>query len=163
MERCSPHSVTTHVCSISGDSRRSKVFREDRMRRVTRIVLPSLAAAILAVAGLCAVPASNAYAQSQQQPGLSGPAPDVSDQKLDATAAAIKQVIGIKNDHQRRIEAAAEQTDRERIADEAKTALEKAVTEQGLSVPEYNSILVVAQNNPEVQEKIRQRIRPSGK
>jgi hypothetical protein len=132
------------------------------MRRVTRIVLPSLAAAILAVAGLCAVPASNAYAQSQQ-PGLSGPAPDISDQKLDAIAAAIKQVIGIKNDHQQRIEAAAEQTDRERIADEAKTALEKAVTDQGLSVPEYNSILVVAQNNPEVQEKIRQRIRPSGK
>lgn len=135
------------------------------MRRVTRIVLPSLAAAILTVAGLYAVPASNVYAQSQfqQQPGLSGPAPDVSDQKLDAAAAAIKQVIGIKNDYEQRIEATAEQTDRERIADEAKTALEKAVTDQGLSVPEYNSILVMVQNDPEVQEKILRRIRPSGK
>ena len=134
------------------------------MRRVTRIGLRSLTAAILTVAGLYAVPTSNVYAQSQfqQQPGLSGSAPEVSDQKLDAAAAAIKQVIGIKNDHQNRIEAA-DPTDRERIADETKSALEKAVTDQGLSVPEYNSILVIAQNDPDVQEKIRQRIRPSGK
>ena len=39
----------------------------------------------------------------------------------------------------------------------------KAVTDQGLSVQEYTSILVVAQNDPEVREKIVQRIRPSDK
>jgi Domain of unknown function (DUF4168) len=141
-----------------------KVFREGRMRRVTRIVPRFLTAAILTVAGLYAVPASNVYARSQfqRQPGLSGTAPDVSDQKLDAAAAAIKQIIGIKNEYALRIEAA-EPTDRERIAEEAKIALEKAVTDQGLSVPEYNSILVMARNNPQVQEKIRQRVRPSGK
>jgi hypothetical protein len=32
---------------------------------------------------------------------------------------------------------------------------------QGLSVEEYDSILEVAQNDPDVREKIRQRIRPS--
>jgi hypothetical protein len=39
----------------------------------------------------------------------------------------------------------------------------KAITDQGLSVEEYDSILEVAQNDPEVREKIRQRIRPSAK
>jgi hypothetical protein len=34
----------------------------------------------------------------------------------------------------------------------------KAVTDQGLSVEEYNSILEVAQNDPGVREKIRQRM-----
>jgi hypothetical protein len=34
---------------------------------------------------------------------------------------------------------------------------------QGLSLEEYDSILEVAQNDPEVREKIRQRIRPSAK
>jgi hypothetical protein len=37
------------------------------------------------------------------------------------------------------------------------------VTDQGLSLPEYTSILVIAQNDPEVQKKILQRLGPSGK
>ena len=39
--------------------------------------------------------------------------------------------------------------------------LAKAVTEQGLSVEEYTTILEVAQNDPDVLEKLKQRIRPS--
>ena len=54
-------------------------------------------------------------------------------------------------------------SDKERIANEAINALAKAVTDQGLSLEEYDSILEVAQNDPEVREKIRQRIRPSAK
>jgi hypothetical protein len=42
---------------------------------------------------------------------------------------------------------------------EASEALEKAVTDQGLSVEEFNSIMEVAQNDPGVREKMRQRIR----
>jgi hypothetical protein len=42
-------------------------------------------------------------------------------------------------------------------------ALANAVTDQGLSLKEYDSILEVAQNNPEVRGKIRQRIRASAK
>ena len=37
--------------------------------------------------------------------------------------------------------------------------LANAVTDQGLSLKEYDSILEVAQNDPEVREKISQRIR----
>lgn len=107
------------------------------------------------------MPASNTYAQSQP-PGLSDQTPNVSDQKLDAAAAAIRQIAGVREDYEQRIEAAAP-TDRERIADEAKTALTKAVTDQGLSLPEYTSILIIAQNDPEVHEKILQRIGPSDK
>ena len=39
----------------------------------------------------------------------------------------------------------------------------KAITDQGLSVEEYTLILVVAQNDPVVREKILQRIGPSPK
>jgi Domain of unknown function (DUF4168) len=59
--------------------------------------------------------------------------------------------------------AAAAPSDKERIANEAINALAKAVIDQGLSLEEYDSILEVAQNDPEVREKIRQRIRPSAK
>ncbi len=88
--------------------------------------------------------------------------PNIPDQKLDAAAAAIERVASLKQDYQQRIAAAAP-SDKERIANEAINALAKAITDQGLSVEEYDSILEVAQNDPEVREKIRQRIRPSAK
>jgi hypothetical protein len=63
----------------------------------------------------------------------------------------------LTQDYQQRITAAAP-ADKERILNEAQSALEKAVTDQGLSVEEYNSILEVAQNDPGVRAKIRQRM-----
>jgi hypothetical protein len=88
--------------------------------------------------------------------------PDVSDKKLDAAAAAIKQIASVREDYGQRIESA-EPTERERIAGEAKTAMTKAVTDQGLSVPEYSSILVIAQNDPQIHEKLLHRLGPLDK
>jgi hypothetical protein len=68
-------------------------------------------------------------------------------------------VASVKESYQGRIEAASP-SERPRIAAEANGALEEAVTKQGLSVDEYNSILTVAQNNSDVREKILQRVRP---
>ena len=75
-------------------------------------------------------------------------------------AAAIKSVASIKQNYQRRM-AAAEESQKEGIASEAVDALTRAVTDQGLSVEEYTSILEVAQNDPDVRQKIIDRIRPS--
>jgi hypothetical protein len=85
----------------------------------------------------------------------------VSDKKLDAAAAAIKSVASIKQDYQQRMAAAKDASQKEGIAHQAVDALKKAITAQGLSVEEYSSILEVAQNNPDVREKIIQRIRQS--
>jgi uncharacterized protein DUF4168 len=133
-----------------------------------RLLLRSPAVAVLAAAWLFSVPAANAQGEQSPPsaqspaPGTTGAAPNLSDQKLDAAAAAALRVAAIKQDYQQRI-AAAPPSEKERIAEEAIGALSKAVTDQGLSVDEYTSILEVAQANPEVREKIRQRIRPSDK
>ena len=66
-------------------------------------------------------------------------------------------VASLKKNYQKQI-VAAPPSDRERIATEALSALEKAVTDQGLSVDEYVSILEVAQDDPDVREKIHQRL-----
>lgn len=124
-------------------------------------LMRTLAAAALAAAWLLPVPAANAQVQSPA-PGTSEQAQDIPDQKLDATAAALEQVASVKESYQGRIDAA-DPSDRPRIAEEAKSALEGAVTGQGLSLDEYNSILIVAQNNPDVRERILQRIRPQAK
>jgi predicted TIM-barrel fold metal-dependent hydrolase len=131
----------------------------DNKMRVLMLLLRPAAAIGLIAAGLLFVPAANAQVQSPS-PGLSGQPANIPDQKFDAAAAAIERVATLKQDYQQRIAAAAP-ADKERILNEAVSALEKAVTDQGLSVEEYNSILQVAQNDPAVREKIRQRIRPT--
>ena len=124
-----------------------------------RVLTRPAAVMFLVAAGLLFFPAANAQVQSPS-PGLSNPSSAIPDQKLDAAAAAIERVASLKRDYQQRIAAAAP-ADKEDILNEAIHALAKAITDQGLSVEEYDSILEVAQNDPDVREKIRQRIRPS--
>jgi len=123
-----------------------------------RVLMRSAAAISLIAMGFVFGPVASAQVQS--------PSPDLSqqnipDQKLDAAAAAMGRVASLKQDYQQRI-AAAPPADQKRLVDEAVDAMAKAVTDQGLSVEEYDSILEVAQNDPGVREKIRQRFRPSG-
>jgi Domain of unknown function (DUF4168) len=121
----------------------------------------SLMAAVLMAACYSSAPIANAQnAQGEApSPSLSSPA-NVTDQKLDATAAALERVITLQKTYQQRL-AQADQADKERIVAEANDALTKAVADQGLSVEEYSSILEVAQNDPEVRGKLLQRIHPS--
>jgi Domain of unknown function (DUF4168) len=140
-----------------------------------RLFTRSLAAAI-AIVGCClSIPAANVLAQSPPSgpstpapsgpapSGPSTPAPDLSDQKLSAAAAALERVVSLQNDYRQRIAEAEAPAEKDRLVAEANDELKKAVTEQGLSVEEYSSILDVARDNPEVRGKILQRIRPSDK
>lgn len=94
------------------------------------------------------------------QPGQRGQSANIPDQKLDAAALALQKVVDIKRTYEQRIEAASE-PERQTIVDEAKNALAKAVTDQGLSIEEYTAIIVIAQRDPEVREKILSRL-PQG-
>jgi hypothetical protein len=136
-----------------------------------RLLRRFLAAVVMMAAWHLSVPVANA--QTSSAPGASGQSAkdqttkkdlsvDVSDRKLDATAAALQRVVSLKADYQHRIESAPA-GDRQRLAEEGSNALMKAVTDQGLSVEEYSSILTVAQNDSDVRQKILQRIRPGDK
>jgi hypothetical protein len=127
----------------------------------TRLLQP-LAAAILSVAGLLLSPASNAQtSQTPSSPQAQSPSPTISDEKLNAAAAAIGQVTSIRQSYEPKIAAAAP-SDKQRMTDEAKNQMKKAVTDQGLTVDEYNSIIRTAQNDPAVRQKLSQRIPHSG-
>jgi hypothetical protein len=76
-------------------------------------------------------------------------------------AAAIERVASLQKDYRQRIAEAEAPAEKERIVAEANNELTKAVTEQGLSVEEYASILDMAQADPEVRNRLLQRIRPS--
>ncbi len=134
----------------------------------TRLSQP-LAAAILSVGCLLLSPVAHAQNQPLNQPqarpqGQSqgqSPSPTISDQKLNAAAAAIGQVTSIERSYEQKI-AEAPPSEKQHITDEATNAMKKAVTDQGLSVDEYNTIVQTAQNDPTIRQKLVQRIHPSG-
>jgi hypothetical protein len=126
--------------------------------------LPFTAALTLVALGF--MPAADAQTQSPAPPTQAQPSPpaqaSITDQKLDQTAAAIKRVASVKQDYQQRI-ATASPTDKERLAEEGRKELAKAITDQGLSVGEYDAILQTAQKDPDVLQKLKQRISPPAK
>jgi len=96
---------------------------------------------------------SLAPAYAQNQPAPSG----LSEKKLDQAAAAIARVNSLHARYQQKL-AETPPNEQNRVVEEAKNALEKAVTDQGLSINEYNTIVKTAQNDPALREKLLQRL-----
>ena len=122
----------------------------------------ALCAMTLAAAGLVVLPVANAQNQTPSPPSTApGPstAPaNIPDKKLDAAAAAAKSVTVIKNNFDQKV-AQAPAGEKERLVGEAENAMAKAVTDQGLSVEEYMTIMKVAQNDPVVRDKLIKRLK----
>jgi hypothetical protein len=125
-----------------------------------RLFTRSLAAAIVTAGCYLSISGLNVLAQSPS-PGPSDSALDLSDQKLDAAAAALGRVVSLQKDYRQRIAEA--EAEKERIVAEAKNEFTKAVTEQGLSLEEYASILDKARDDPKIRNKLLQRVQPSDK
>jgi len=131
-------------------------------------LLQPLAAAALIVSGLVMTPAANAQmsppqtrpeqqSPQAQPPRAQSPSPTISDEKLNAAAVAIGRVTSIRQSYEPKI-AAAPPADKQHVTEEANDAMKKAVTDQGLSLDEYNSIIRTAQNDPSFRQKLSQRI-----
>lgn len=122
--------------------------------------LSPLAAAVAAVTVLSPLAAG---AQTQPPPSTAAPAAapaakaQVSDQQITKAAFAMGKVMNIRQTYNQKL-TQAKPEDRGRIADESQAAMQKAVTDQGLSVDQYNAILQEAQNDPNVREKLMSRL-----
>jgi len=132
----------------------------------TRLLRP-VAAVALTAGALLLVPVAQAQMNPPQAPPAqspqtqsrqtASPSASISDEKLNAAAAAIGQVATIQQSYESKI-AAASPSDKHRLSDEANSAVEKAVTDQGLSVDEFNNIIRTAQIDPTIRAKLTQRI-----
>jgi len=107
---------------------------------------------IAAVVSMLSV-GSLAPAYSQDRPMASG----ISDKKLDQAAAAIVRVDKLQKSYQQKLEQA-KPNERDRVVQEAEKAVTKVVTDQGLSIDEYDTIIRTARNDPAVREKLLQRM-----
>jgi curli biogenesis system outer membrane secretion channel CsgG len=98
----------------------------------------------------------------EQSPAPADPAASIPDQKLDAAAAAMQRVATLKRDYFQLLQATPTD-DQPDLVNEASDAIEKAVMDQGLSVEEYTTILEQAQKDPEIRDKIIERMQPPAK
>jgi hypothetical protein len=96
------------------------------------------AATVLTVGCYLSILAVDVVVAQSPPPSPSATVPDLSDQKLNAAADALKRIVGLQKDYQQRIAEAPDE--KERIVAEAHDRFTKAMTEQGLSVEEYASI-----------------------
>jgi hypothetical protein len=98
------------------------------MIKMMRPIVRLFSALVLLAAWHSSIPVANAQ---QSAPELSTPAPSISDQKLDAAAAALEQIAAIQQAYRQRFGQAATPSDQERIVAEARDALTKAVNGNG--------------------------------
>jgi hypothetical protein len=122
--------------------------------------MPYLAAAAVMAAW---VPAAQAQTTGSTPPTLSAPSSSLSDQKLDAAAAALGRVVSLQQSYRQRLAQANGADEQQRLITEANNELTKAVTDQGLSVEEYSSIMKQAQQDPDLRDKLVQRVDPAAK
>jgi hypothetical protein len=93
----------------------------------------------MAVGCICMAPSSG----QAQLFGTEAPAaPSISDRKLDAAATALVLVTRLRHDYRRQIAEAAP-GERKRTTDEANSALEKVVTDEGLSCLSGNGSVAI--------------------
>jgi Domain of unknown function (DUF4168) len=105
-------------------------------------------------------PAAPVNPAAAPQPNATGDqskeAQNIPEDKLNAAGAALAAVSRLHNDYQQRL-AKARPNDRKRLIDEGDNAVQKAITDTGLSIDEYKAILDVAQNDPDLQAKLIER------
>ncbi|HKY86526.1 MAG TPA: DUF4168 domain-containing protein [Pseudorhodoplanes sp.] len=121
------------------------------------IVRSLLAATILSAVSLVSVPAAHAQTPA---PNAQTKSADIPEQKLDATASALQRVTDVRRTYEARLSGASAADEQKRIVSEANDAMSKAVTEHGLSLEEFDSIIRLAQSDVGVREKILQRVKP---
>jgi len=79
---------------------------------------------------------------------------DISDEMVSKVGTAAVRVVEIRQSFTPRIDAARTQAEREGLEAQATTELVEAISEQGLSVDEYNEVVAAAQSDPELEERL---------
>ena len=111
--------------------------------------------------GLGALPAAYANTPGAGEPSVIADADQsvvISETKLDAVAAAVKQVSMLKETYEAKL-AKVPDDQKVSVVEEANEAAEKAIKEQGLSVEEFVSIMDAADSDPAVRAKIIRRLK----
>ena len=122
-----------------------------------------LSAATIVAAAAVAAPVALAQAQQQPQGQQRQPAASVTDQDIVAFVAAAKEVRQLNQTWVPRVQEAAKKgkQEEETARKQALSEMTDAVQKTGLSVDRYQEIYAIAQSDPEIARKVREKMPPS--
>jgi len=128
------------------------VRKPNRSSLMTLRSLKTAAVVALAVAGLH-LPVTAATA-AEDAPKAAAPKSQFSDKRLNDFAAAAKEVFAIRQKYATQFEAASEEADKKRIVQTAQGEMKKAIEGRGLTIEQYNEVLVAAKDDQVLAEKL---------
>ncbi|NYT35602.1 DUF4168 domain-containing protein [Allopusillimonas soli] len=104
---------------------------------------------------------SAAAQQAQPQTSLpksTVPAPDYSDQQLKRFVSASQKVAMISQEYTPKLEAAASDTQKKQVFQEADDKMVKAVHDEGMTVDQFNGINQALQQDPKLLERVQEMV-----
>ena len=110
------------------------------------------AAAAFAVAAVT-MPAGLALA-ADEKPKAAAPKANFSEKRLNDFAAAAKEVFAIRQKYAPQFEAAGNETDKKQIVQQARGEMEQAIKGKGLTIDQYNEVLVAAKDDQALADKL---------
>lgn len=82
------------------------------------------------------------------------PTVQVADEMVAKVGAAVGQVAMIRQEYTQRVQSAGTDDERDQLADQAQQAAVRAISDQGISVTEYNEVVSAAENNPDLEDRL---------
>jgi hypothetical protein len=89
--------------------------------------------------------------------GASTPTAALTDQTLDTFVHAFVAVQDVLEDYTERLHSASEEREAQELQLEAQERMVRAVEAAGMSVQEYNEVVVALQNDPELMQRVQQK------
>ena len=114
---------------------------------------------MMIIALLAATSGPLTAAQSEQPSVEQLNQPSFSDAELKRLAEAVVELERINGAYQPSLEAAKTTDEENQVRQAAFNEMTKVLKQKGMTVERYKEILLVAQNNPDVAERIRRHIR----
>lgn len=109
------------------------------------------------VAGMALIGAllpTTAPVAADTKPGAVAPKKNYSDKQLNAFAAAAKAVFAVRKKYAPQFQAAADDTAKKKVITAARQEMETAIKGKGLTVEQYNEVLVAAKDDKVLADKL---------
>lgn len=84
----------------------------------------------------------------------SNPTGAITDDVVTKVGKAVAHIEAIRQDYTARLGAVSAQDAKQALADRAEHAMVKAVTDEGLTVREYNEVISAAQSDKDIEERV---------
>jgi hypothetical protein len=94
--------------------------------------------------------------QSTPQSGATAQQGKLSDTTVQKVGTALRQMASIRQEYSERAQATPAPQQQKELTDQAQTEMVKVISDQGLSVQQYNQVIQMAQADPALKERLLQ-------